>query len=78
MLSDFSDVLDVNHNNPDPITDLAAGDLVTVGISKQPVWRVIATYGHRAWMHRTDRPEVEGVGAIIRLRRAIHAVEAAA
>jgi hypothetical protein len=78
VLSDYSDVLNVVHDNPQPITDLSVGELVTVGISKHPVWRVLAVHGHRAWIARTDRPEVDGLGEIVRFRRAIHAVEQAA
>jgi hypothetical protein len=78
VLSDYSDVLNVNHIAEEPITDLAVGELVTVGISKHPVWKVLAIHGHRAWIARTDRPEVDGLGEIARFRRAIHAVEQAA
>lgn len=68
-MTDYSECLGVNHDNPEPITDLKPGDHVTVGISKHPVWQVIAVHQDKVWMFRTDTPWVDGVGQIKRLRR---------
>ena len=67
----YTDCLGVDLKNPDPITDLAAGERVTVGLSSNPVWQVLAVHGDRAWMQRTDCPWIDGVGPIERLRRAL-------
>lgn len=75
MLSDYSDLAGIDHRNPEPITDLAPGDEVTVGISKSPVWKVIAVHDGKAWMYRVDTPWVDGVGRVERLRRVAQVIQ---
>lgn len=77
MLSDYSNVLGVSHDNPEPITDLGAGDLVTVGLNQHPVWAVIAVHAGKAWMQRTDADWIDGIAPIVRLHRARRAAEGA-
>lgn len=69
MLSDYTNIAGIDLRNPNPVADLASGDEVTVGISKFPVWKVIAVHQDKAWMYRIDSPWIDGVVRTERLYR---------
>lgn len=67
----YYDLTGLSLDNPEPIP-AKPGDLVLVGSSRTPIWRVIAVNGPTAWIGRTEPglEHVEGLTPISRLRAA--------